>query len=163
MSNVLWIVGVAALVVLLIGRRLVGEPLQARRVFVLPLVVAVVGAYQLSQLHHVRPLDVGVLTAEAGLAVALGAVRGLTVQVFVRDGHLWQRYRPLTIAVWVVSIAVRLGATAGAYAIGADRTVLSAGLVLVLGLTLAGESAIVGLRSMRLGAPFAPRSSRLLG
>src|SRR5690242_12488254 len=116
MSNVLWIVGVAALVVLLIGRRLVGEPLQARRVFILPLVVAVVGAYQLSQLHHdlgadVRPLDVGVLAAEAGLAVALGAVRGLTVQVFVRDGHLWQRYRPLTIAVWVVSIAVRLGAT----------------------------------------------------
>jgi hypothetical protein len=158
MNNVLWILLAAVLIVLVIGRRLMGEPLQARRVFILPLIVAIFGGYQLSHLHHVQPLDVGVLAAEAGLAITLGVVRGLTVQVFVRDGHLWQRYRPLTIVVWVVSIAVRLGATAGAYAIGADRSVLQAGLLLVLGLTLAGESAVVGMRSMRLGAPFAPRT-----
>src|ERR1700712_3303694 len=99
-------------------RRFAGEPLEARRLAVLPIVLAVIGVAQLRGLHA-TPLDIGVLAAEGVIAVGLGAVRGLTVQVYSRDGHLWYRYRPLTVVVWVGSALVRLGGAAAGHALGA--------------------------------------------
>jgi hypothetical protein len=158
MDNLVWILVAAALVIFVIGRRLAGEPLRAKRVFVLPLLIAIAGAYQMKDLHHVAPIDVAVMVVEAAFALAIGAVRGITIHVFVRDGHLWMRYRPLTLAVWAIAIAVRFGIGALGVAAGANSHVVQTAIVLMLGLTFAAEGAIVGLRGMRLGAPFAPQN-----
>ncbi len=91
------------------------------------------------------------------VAVAGGALRGRTVRIFVRDGHTWYRYTPVTLAVWAGLIALRFGQAAAAVALGADRPVLTASLVLALGLSFLGEAAVVGPRAMATGAPFAPR------
>src|SRR5690349_7915407 len=121
MSNVLWIVVVAAVLVAVIGRRLAGEPLKARRVAILPLVLAVIGLYQVTQAPHLTPTDVGLIAAEAVIAFGLGLLRGSTIKVFVRDGHLWQKYSWATLGLWVGSILVRIGMSGGAVLLGADR------------------------------------------
>lgn len=160
MNSVLWIVVVAAILVFVIGRRLAGEPLRAGRVTIFPLVIAAIGLYQVSRAPHLNPTDVGLIGLEAAIAVGLGLLRGSTIKVFVRDGHLWQKYSWATVGLWVASILLRFGMTGGAVLLGADRSVMQTAILLTLGLTFAGEGAVIALRARALGAPYAPRDSR---
>ncbi|BCJ44733.1 hypothetical protein GCM10010168_15460 [Actinoplanes ianthinogenes] len=143
-------------------RRFLGEPLTSRRLIVLPLVLTVYGGYVVAQTGFThRTADLAALVVCGLTAVAGGALRGRTVQVLVRDGHVWYRYTWVTLAVWIGLIALRFGQAAAAVAIGADRPVLTASLLLALGLSFLGEAAVVGPRAMATGAPFAPRRSRV--
>ncbi|WP_436523102.1 hypothetical protein [Actinoplanes sp. HUAS TT8] len=149
---------VIVVIVYAMVRRFLGEPLSARRLILLPLLLSAYGVYQVAQTDLVhRGADLTALFLGGVLAIAGGALRGRTVRVFVRDGHVWYRYTWATIAVWGGLIALRLGQAAAAVAIGADRPVLTASLVLSLGLSFLGEGAVVGPRAMATGAPFAPR------
>jgi hypothetical protein len=150
--NLLTALLAVAAIVYVVARRFAGEPLEGRRLIVLPVVLTIIGATRLDHLHP-TPVEVAVLVAEAAVAVVLGAVRGLTVQVYDRDGHLWYRYRPLTLAVWLGSMLIRLGFThlPGA---GGDA------LLGVLGLSLLAEALVVGKRALATGVPFAPQGSR---
>ncbi|GAA2336699.1 hypothetical protein [Dactylosporangium salmoneum] len=156
---------VVAVIVLLMIRRYVGEPLEARRLVTPPLILIVLGGLALSKVdfsaagHH-AVTDGVVLGVSALLAVLGGIVRGLTVKVFVQNGHVWYRYTLLTIAIWAGLIVLRLGQSLAGHALGADSDVLSAGLALVAGLSFLGEAAIVGRRAIATGAPFAPRGAR---
>ena len=154
--NLITVLLVLAAIGYVLVRRFAGEPLEGRRLAVLPIVLVVVGVAQLRGVHA-TPIDVVVLAVEGLVAVGLGTVRGATVHVYARDGHLWYRYRPLTIAVWVVSALVRLGGSVAGHALGADTKVLGAALVLMVGLSLLGEALIVGRRALASGVPFAPR------
>ncbi|MFB9236131.1 hypothetical protein ACFFWC_11320 [Plantactinospora siamensis] len=144
-------------------RRLAGEPLTSRRIAVLPLILTLVGASNVAgAAHHLSALDAAALAAEILLAVLAGVARGSTVRVYARDGHLWYRYTALTIAIWLVLLALRLGVGWAARSAGADAAVLSAALLLMLGLSLLGEGAVIGRRALATGVPFAPRSARRL-
>jgi hypothetical protein len=154
-----------AVIVLLMVRRFMGEPLGARRLIVPPLILVVIGAYALSEVdfgataHH-AVVDGAVLAAGALVAVLGGILRGLTVKVYVQNGHVWYRYTLATIAVWAGLIVLRVGQSLAGHALGADQAVLTAGLLVILGLSFLGEAAIVGRRAIATGAPFAPRGSR---
>ncbi|MEV4510486.1 hypothetical protein AB0K00_16145 [Dactylosporangium sp. NPDC049525] len=156
---------IAAAVLYLLVRRFTGEPLQARRLVLPPVLLVAWGGYAVSQaftagtLAH-AVLDGAVLGAGAVLGVAGGLVRGLTVRVFVRDGHLWYRYTALTLLVWIVLIGARFAENAAGRALGADAAVLAAALPFMLGLSLLAEAAVTGRRAIATGVPFAPRETR---
>jgi hypothetical protein len=161
------LVAVAAVVYVMV-RRFLGEPLQVGRLVAPPLILIVWGGYELSNIDlgaavHDAIVDGVVLGAGALIAVLGGIVRGLTVRVYVQNGHVWYRYSVLTIAVWIGLIVLRVGQTVAGHALGADLSVLNAGLLLVLGLSFLGEAAIVGKRAIATGAPFAPRGARRSG
>jgi hypothetical protein len=148
---------VLALVAYTMVRRFLGEPLVSRRLVVLPLALTGYGLFTVAQTDFVHPTaDLVALVTGGLVAVAGGAMRGRTVRVFVRDGHVWYRYTWVTLAVWGALIALRFGQAAVAVFLGADRSVLTASLVLALGLSFLGEAAVVGPRAMATGAPFAP-------
>lgn len=140
-------------------RRLAGEPLEGRRLVVLPLVLLVLGATQVDGMH-VTPLDVTLLVVGGAVGVVLGVLRGLTVQVYAKNGHLWYRYRAITIVVWLASLLLRLGQIVAGHALGADTKVMSAALLPVLALSLLAEALVVGKRALATGVPFAPQGSR---
>ncbi|WIM97485.1 hypothetical protein ACTOB_001013 [Actinoplanes oblitus] len=143
-------------------RRYLGEPLTSRRLIVLPLALSVYGGFVVAQTGFAHSTANLTALALCGLtAVGGGLLRGRTVRLFVRDGHVWYRYTPVTIAVWAGLIALRFGQAAAAVALGADRGVLTASLLLALGLSFLGEAAVVGPRAMATGVPFAPRRSRV--
>ncbi len=156
---------VAAAVLYLLVRRCTGEPLEARRLVVPPVLLVAWGGYGVSQtftgatLPH-AVLDGAVLGAGAVLAVAGGLVRGLTVRVFVRNGRLWYRYTAMTVVVWAVLAGVRFAEDAAGRALGADATVVAAALPFVIGLSLLGEAAVVGRRAIATGVPFASSTDR---
>lgn len=136
-------------------RRLAGEPLQARRLALVPAALVVWGGYQLAHQHHITALDVALVAVETVVALGLGLVRGVTIMVYEHGGHLWYRYRPLTIAVWFASALIRLGLGVGGHLMGATLGATST-LTLMLGATFLGEAAVVGARALRTGVPFAP-------
>ena len=110
---------VAAIVVVAAGyvilRRSVGEPINARDLAVPPLILIVLGVREIARGEALTSAQLIGLVVVGVLAVLLGAARAATVQLYLRDGVLWYRYRPLTYVTWGVTALVGLGARLGTY------------------------------------------------
>ncbi|MEV4619494.1 hypothetical protein AB0J74_12390 [Asanoa sp. NPDC049573] len=139
-----------AVIAFVLVRRLAGMPLDGRRLALLPVVLSVWGVTSLAQgfdgTLHAYGTDVGLLALGALLAFGGGLVRGVTVKLYPRDGRLWYRYTWITVAVWVGLILLRVVQLTVGWAVGADTSVLAAGLPLMLGLSMIGEVAVLGAR-----------------
>jgi FtsH-binding integral membrane protein len=147
---------VLAGIALVMWTRMQGQPLQAKRLLVLPAVFVVLGIGDLTGKNaHYTAADIGFLVAGATVAAVLGAARGATVELFSQDGELWQRYRPVTVALWLALIAAKVILTVIASATGAPGGAGTNGLLLALGISLLAESAVVGPRGLATGVPFA--------
>lgn len=134
----MWFVIAAALVAMIV-KRFMGEPLNVRDLAGPAIVLTAIGLHD-AQSFTVLPLVVGFV---------FGILRGVTIKLFEKDGHLWQRYTWQTLVVWAVSIAVGLllGQTG-------PRT-------LSIGVGLLGELCSVGVKALRTGVGFAPERSLL--
>jgi hypothetical protein len=137
--------------------RMKGQPLRAKRLLVLPVVLTVIGATDLSgsSAPHLTPKDIGFLVASVVVSAVLGAARGATVELYPQRGELWQRYRPSTIGLWVVLIVTKVVLVAVAGAAHASAGGGTNTLLVSLGASLAAEAAIVGPRALSTGLPFA--------
>ncbi|MFF5209413.1 hypothetical protein [Streptosporangium sp. NPDC000396] len=158
MSSWMLIVIVAVLVVGVIIKRLIGEPLNARDLFVPPVVLLGIGIYGLTKAEHVE-----ILWTVVGGAVGLafGALRGTTVRLFVREGVLWQRYTGWTFLVWIVSVAANAGIGLLAGFLGAHRE--GQPIQLSIGISLIGEVIVIGWRALATRVPFASERRSILG
>lgn len=165
-DTVLWICLAILIVVYVLVRRLAGQPISERRLFLMPGIAVLVGLFALanSAPGHVRAIDIQLLVLSALISIGLGAWRGLTVRVFVKNGNPWLQYTAGTVLLWIVQIAARFAVTVGGEGAGATLTSGTWSLLLTLGLSLAAESFVVGPRVMAARTPFSPHgSSRLLG
>ncbi|MER7582128.1 DUF1453 domain-containing protein [Kitasatospora sp. NPDC097691] len=154
MGNRVHVALIAAVVVVVVVRRLRGEPLNARDLFAPPVVLTGLGAWALLQRHGLGAGDYAWVAAGAGLGVALGAARGATVRVYEREGVLWQRYTGRTFLVAALSLAVMTG-----FAALAERGGLAPDarpVQLSIGVGFLGEALVVGYRGLSSGVPFAP-------
>jgi hypothetical protein len=143
-------------------RRLTGEPVQTKRLVVLPAVFTVLGVVDLTK-SNAPPLssaDVAFLVAGVATSLALGAARGASVELLPRVGYLYQRYRKATVAWWVVLVVTKLGLDLAAHAAGAAAAAGTHSLMLALGVSLLGEAAVVAPRALATGIPFAPDPKR---
>ena len=103
------LIGIAVLA-LLVYRQLQVRPVRAN--FRLPLILAVIGVIELTQFlktdHHTGT----VLAALAGslvLAAITGAIRAMTVRVWIQAGQALRQGTWITALLWVVSLGVHLG------------------------------------------------------
>ncbi|RLU83089.1 DUF1453 domain-containing protein [Streptomyces griseocarneus] len=151
-----WMLGVviAAVAVIVVIKRLRGEPLNARDLLIPPAILTGIGIVSLTKAHGLTAADFVWMGAGAVLGVALGAVRGATITVFEKDGVLWQRYTARTFAVMVVSFAIMAGF--GLLAAKAGMHEEARPTQLTLGISFLGEALAVGLRALGTGVPFAP-------
>lgn len=131
---------IAAGVLYVLVRRFRGEPLNARDLLAPPAFLLFFGIRALDGFHpiYLAPLAAG---------FAFGAVRGMTTKLYERDGHLWQRYTPWTLLVWVTSIGVSVG-----LALLIDH---HAPTQLSIGVSLLGELCAVGVKALHTGIPIA--------
>jgi hypothetical protein len=132
---------IAAGVLYVLVRRFMGEPLNARDLLAPPAFLLFFGIRAADGFHliYLLPLAVG---------FAFGALRGMTIKLFERDGHLWQRYTPWTLLVWVTSLGASLGL--GLLVGGHAPTQLS------IGVSMLGELFSIGAKALNTGIPFAP-------
>jgi len=157
--NVLQIVLIVAVVALVIGKRLVGRPVDARRSVVMPGALAVYGLTLLFKSdHQLTHTDEVWLVIQGAVSVAIGLARGTTIRLYERDGYLWARYRPITLLLWLASIVGRIALEAAAVASGADKTAMTSSMMLMFGASLAAESLIVLPRAYASGIPVMARA-----
>jgi len=149
MSGPVEIVLILAAICFVMVRRLIGEPAQAKRMLVLPAVVAVIGLTDVSgQLK--TPMAAAFLVATAAISVGIGALRGASVRISQRDGLAFVRYTWVTVVLWVVNLVIKFGADIVLKAIDPkDAGAVTNSLLLTLGLGLLVEGAVVLYRSLR--------------
>ncbi|MFX0573594.1 hypothetical protein [Nocardia nepalensis] len=147
---VIAIVAVVAVVV----KRFYGEPMNARDTFGPPVILLAIGIYSVTKVDDIDGIDITWLVIGGVVGLGFGAIRGTTIAIFSRDGHLWQRYTVRTVVVWAVSMVAGFGVSALGTAMGmhhdARPTTLS------IGISMVGEMLTLGLRALSTGVPFAP-------
>ncbi|MFI5531526.1 DUF1453 domain-containing protein [Kitasatospora sp. NPDC051853] len=150
-----WPVAVLVLagVVVVAVRRVRGEPLDLRGLVAVPVVLTVLGLSSLLRAEGLTGTDYVLAVPGLLLGLGSGAVRGTTVRLSVRDGVLHQHYTVRTFAVLLLSAAAMAG-----YGLLATRLGLhheARPTELGLGVSFLGESAVLVLRGLATGAPFA--------
>lgn len=140
-----------ALVLFIIYRQLRRQPMEGRRLVVVPLVLALVGLYSLSNKPPAAGAAVTALVASLVCAVILGLARGASMRVWWEAGSVLRQGGLLTLALWIVSIAVRIGIGAIAKRAGVAQSVTVGELPLFLGVTLAAQNVVLWTRAQALG------------
>ncbi|GAA1818945.1 hypothetical protein [Actinomadura chokoriensis] len=140
---------------LVLYRQLRTRPVDERRMYTVPLVLAVVALAQGGLIDRGHPaLSAALLAGEAVAAVGLGVLRAVTVRLWREDdGTLWRRGTGWTLAAWLVSVAVRAGFAGAGYAAGIRPA--AGGVLLFLTAMLLAQSLVVVRRAHGL-ARFAP-------
>jgi hypothetical protein len=146
---------VVVLVVGLVVKRFIGEPLNLRDLAVPPVVLTGLGIYHLVGDVHLSGGEIVWVVIASVVGLVFGAVRGLTPKLFVKDGHLWQRYTAWTVAVWALSA----GANFGIGHLGGLSAEVRP-MTLSIGVSLLGEAVALGIRGFTAQVPFAPESRR---
>lgn len=132
--------------------RLKGQPLRARRLLILPVVLIVIGA---TDLPHLTRTDIVFLVVSVAVSVVLGAARGATIELYPLQGELWQRYRISTVVLWASLIVTKVVLMGVASAFHASAGGGTNSLLVTLGASLVAEAAVVGPRALSTGLPFA--------
>ncbi|WP_243794432.1 DUF1453 domain-containing protein [Saccharopolyspora gloriosae] len=89
-------------------RRFLGEPLEGKRMLLLPAVLAGIGVVHLIKAPQ-PAVSIGFLIATAALVALLGVLRGISARVFERDCLLMMRYTGTTLVLWVINLGVEVG------------------------------------------------------
>lgn len=163
MSDVIVILGVAAVIGWVIVRQLRGEPLRARRVVVLPAALVGYAVLSLSGEHGVGIADVFCLGASGVLALLIGVGQGLVMHLENQDGGLWGQLPRRGLWLWAALVASRVLVTAMALAIGAHAATSTDSIILALGINRLAQAGVISLRAMVAGIPFAPEQDRRHG
>ncbi len=148
---------VVAAVGYVLWSRMKGRPLKLKRLLVLPVILTVLGITDLtgSSAPHLTPNDITFLVVGAVISAVLGAARGATIELYPQQGELWQRYRRITVGLWITLIATKLVVLVIASVVGASAGGGTSSLLFCLGVSLLAEAAIVGPRARSTGLPFA--------
>jgi hypothetical protein len=150
--EVLAVIGIIGFV---IYQQLAGQLLQGKRVVVLPAVVTVIGFLGLRG-HHLGPADIAWLTVGAAGSLLIGLAFGLIMRLESRDGMLWGKMPLRGMWLWAALVAWRVLVTVLAARTGAHAAASTTPLLFTLGLNRLGQAAVIVLRALRAGIPFAP-------
>ncbi|MGW2398986.1 DUF1453 domain-containing protein [Kitasatospora sp. NPDC001664] len=144
---------VLAGVVVVSVRRVRGEVLDLRGLVAVPAVLTALGLASLVRAEGLTAADYALAVPGLLLGLGSGALRGATVRLSVRNGVLHQHYTVRTFAVLLLSAATMAG-----YGVLATRLGLhheARPTELGLGVSFLGESAVLVLRGLATGTPFA--------
>ena len=159
MNPILMAAAVVVVVIVVLVRRFRGEPVDAKDLVIAPLILLFLGIKDLIDFTHWTPANITFLATSIVTGLGFGLVRGASTILFEKDGTLHQRYTAKTMIVWALSLAMGLGLSFGARAIGAEEAVKP--MTLSIGVSLLGEMIACGYRGIRSGIPFSrQRSSR---
>jgi uncharacterized membrane protein len=150
-----------ALVVFLVAKRMIGNPVgPAKKLFALPVIIAVIGWGDATKGVH-RPVEVILIAAGCAISLAFGLWRGRVDRLSARDGAPWVQWTWLSLGLFAANLIVRLVLDLVGVAAGETVATAAHSLILTLGLTLLGEAVVVWYRSGGVGQLTSARSRGL--
>lgn len=155
--SALEILAVIGIIGFVIFRQVRGEPLRGKRTVVLPLILTVIG---FSDLHgnagHLQRADVTCLVIGAAGSAVIGAGFGTMMRLESRNGYLWAQLPVRGLWLWGALLGWRVAMMALAGAVHAHVAASSSTLLFSLGVNRLAQGAVVMLRALAAGVPFAP-------
>jgi len=160
--DAIYVLGGLAIVVFFIVRQRRSERFEQRSL-IFPVALGAYGAVILNGAARIHPLTVasaGLLGLSAAASVGFGVLRGRTIELFERDGELWERATWVTIGGWAGLLVTRVILIVVAAVIGAKLAASASSIPLMLAVTLATQMLVVGQRARETGLAIPPRSRR---
>ena len=151
--EILAVIGVIGFV---IYQQVAGQKVQGKRLILLPAVLTVIGYFDLHGAKGMRPADYVWLAIGAAGSLAIGLAFGLITKVGSRDGVLWAKLPVWGLLLWVAMLAFRVVVMLLAGRTGAHVAASTTPLLFTLGLNRLGQAAVIAVRAMVAGIPFAP-------
>jgi hypothetical protein len=152
-QTLLYLVIGVAVVGLLIYRNLVARPVRQanQRLYLILGIIGIIETVQYVQKNHVdATIAVAALAGSLVLAAVFGALRAVTVRVWMKDGQPWSQGNVLTAVLWIVALGAHLGYDA---LIGHDKGVGDIGtasVLLYVVVSLAVQRLIIVARAAKL-------------
>lgn len=143
-----WPLLVVALLVILVVRRIRGEPLDLKDAVVTPLILITIGTHMIVQIGPTA-VDLMWLAILTAVSLGFGAARSATIVIERRGDWYVQRYRWTTFALLLGSLIVSAALGMLAQRLGMHEEARP--LTFTIGLGLAGEGAITLVRAARRG------------
>lgn len=143
-----WPLLIVVLLVVLVVRRIRGEPLDLKDAAVTPLVLLAIGTHMIIQTQPTA-VDFAWLAGLSVVSLGFGAARSATIVIERRADGFVQRYRWRTFALLVASLVI--GAALGQLAQLLGMHEEARPLVFTIGVGLAGEGVITLIRAARRG------------
>jgi hypothetical protein len=132
-----------ALIGFIVHRRMQGKPVQsAKKLLVLPVILTIIGGQDLSH-ATLNSVDEVVVVLGSTLSLGLGAVRGFTDKVSVRDGRPWVRWSGASLAIFSASLVSKLVIDVVGVAAGGTTAGVTSSLLLAFGLMTLGEALVI--------------------
>ncbi|MEU7789416.1 hypothetical protein [Amycolatopsis sp. NPDC049159] len=158
-ANVLLYAAIAVLVFYrVVYRQVRGTLLDRKSLVTLPLVLTAVGAYlTLKALPGASAGEFGLLAADLVALAGLGVLRSTTTTLTERAGTTFQKGSLVTVGLWALTVAARIGLVALGTALGVAGPLTTASIALTLGVSIAVQNATTYLRVQRRGLPLADR------
>jgi hypothetical protein len=151
------LIGLAVLA-LILYRQMQAGPVKAN--MRLPLILAIIGIVELTQFlqhqHHSTTAVIAALVGSLALAAVFGAIRALTVRVWLKGAEAWRQGTWLTTVLWLVSLGVHLGYDYLVDGKGSQAGVGTASLTLYFAVTYTIQRLVLQWRAQKLtdtGAP----------
>ena len=163
MRTALYVVGGLAIVVFFVVRQRRSDRYRERSL-ILPIALGLYGLALLRGTWRHDPLTVAsvvLLGLSASASIGFGVFRGRTINLFVRDGELWERASWWTIGVgWGGLLLTRIALIVIAGVIGARFAASPTSIPMMIAITLAAQILVVAERAQSLDVPIARRRLR---
>ncbi|RSM43420.1 hypothetical protein DMA12_19420 [Amycolatopsis balhimycina DSM 5908] len=158
-ANVLLYAAIAGLVLYkVVYQQVRGTLLDRKTLITMPLLLTAVGGYlTVKALPGAATAEVGLLAADLLVLAGLGVLRSATTTLTERDGTTFQKGSAVTIGLWMLTVAARIGVVALGTALGVAGPLTSASIALTLGVSIAVQNATTYRRLQRRGLPLADR------
>jgi hypothetical protein len=114
-----------------------------------------VGLVDLSGSKGVNTADIACIIGSALIATGIGAAQGAKMRLELRDGGLWGQMPVRSLWLWGALILSRVAVTVVAVPLGAHIASSTGSILLVLGLNRLAQAAVITLRALAAGIPFA--------
>jgi hypothetical protein len=157
--DAIYVIGGLAVVAFFIVRQRRSDRF-GQRPLLLSLGLGIYGLFLLTSTSKHDPLTLAsavLLTLSALASLAFGVFRGRTIELFDRDGELWERASWATIiGGWGGLLITRIALISLAAAIGAKLAASPTSIPLMLAITLAAQMLVVRQRARQTGVKIAP-------
>lgn len=158
-ANIALYLAIAALVFYkVIYTQMRGTLLNRKSLVTLPLILTVLGAVQAVQaLPGASAGEFALFAADIVALAGIGVLRSTSTTLSERDGTTFQKGSMLTVGLWVLTVAVRVGFIAAGTALGVAGPLTTGSIMLTVGVSIGVQNAVTYLRIQQRRLPLADR------
>ncbi|WP_236788649.1 hypothetical protein [Amycolatopsis sp. GM8] len=162
MEILLYIVIAAFVVWRVVYRQLRGSMITVRGLVLFPGILLVLGVVNSARaLPGASGGELGLLAIDLVILVVLGIARASSTRLSTRDGYAFQKGTTVTLVLWLVTIAVRIGFGVAGTKMGLAGPLTSSSILLSLGLSIGVQNALVYSRARRRQLPIAANRTEI--